>query len=269
MNKGTPEKKASKTKSILSYLFPCCSETLLESEDNNIVNKIDFSTLPLLSEIKVDHSFDRSKSKAIMIRKRSEKLSLLFKKNICNCANIKEKKNANEIEHLKLDRIKENKKISLEKKAKLAENFRLLNSLCKYKKNEIFFLKYNSHAILCKLTYQNFKFPTLKVKKQTFTKSLVKLDGKFEEEKKKKEYDEKKNIFSLFHQGIRLDIEGFEKALPEKICQYFAKKIMKNSVVLDGFCGIGSSSIQVSLNKKFKKKKNNLFWISLLSKITL
>lgn len=238
----------SKAQSILRYFFPCCTETSFENDDILIDNK-ESSHVPLLSEISVDQTVDRNKSK-LMIRKRSEKLSLLFKKNICNCQSLKEKNKKNERANFKLERINENKKISVEKKTKLAENFRLLNSLCKYKKNEIFFLKYNLHAILCKLTYQNFKFPTLKTKKQAQTKSLIKLDDKFEEEKKKKEFDEKKNMFTLFHQGIRLDSEGFEKTLAEKICQYFAKKIMKNSVVLDGFCGIGAASIQVFPNKK-------------------
>lgn len=240
----------SKAQSILKYFFPCCTESSFENDDIFTDNKQKSHT-PLLFDYSVDQTVDRDKSK-FMIRKRSEKLSLLFKKNICNCQSIKEKyKKEEKTNNYKLEKINENKKISAEKKAKLAENFRLLNSLCKYKKNEIFFLKYNLHGILCKLTYQNFKFPTLKTKRQAQTKSLIKLDEKFEEGKKKKEFDEKKNLFSLFHQGIRLDSDGFEKTLAEKICQYFAKKIMKNSVVLDGFCGIGAASIQV-----FRKKNN-------------
>ena len=247
MNNKTPRGN-SKAQSILRYFFPCCAETSFE--DDILTDNKESSHVPLLSEISVDQTVDRCKSK-FLIRKRSEKISLLFKKNICNCPSIKEKKKKDEQgNNFKLDQIRINKKISVEKKAKLAENFRLLNSLCKYKKNEIFFLKYSLHGILCKLTYQNFKFPILKTKRQTQTKSLIKLDYKFEEEKKKKEFDEKKNLFSLFHQGIRLDSDGFEKTLAEKICQYFAKKIMRNSVVLDGFCGIGAASIQVFRNKK-------------------
>ena len=57
------------------------------------------------------------------------------------------------------------------------------------------------------------------------------------------------NIFSLYEKGVKLDTENFEKACPENLAKYIAKKVKKAgfSMIIDAFCGIGGNSIQVLL----------------------
>lgn len=192
---------------------------------------------------------------------------VLFKKTMCNCEFLKELNKNNDLYYIEnkshYDKLLNNKKMNPEKKKRLSDNFRVLNILNKFPKNRVFLMKYNSSAILCKITYQNFKFPFIRKKVKAGTRSLMvkkpstntnepnlnvinqllQTDDKFDNPIE--QIDEKLNIFSKFHQGIKINSDSFDKILPEKVCEYLAKKIKKNSFVLDGFCGVGAASIQV------------------------
>ncbi len=181
-----------------------------------------------------------------------------FKKTLCNCEFLKELNRNNELFFIEntshYDKLLSNKKMNPEKKKRLSENFKVLNSLNKYPKNRVFLLKYNNSGILCKISYQNFKFPFAKKKFQP-TRSLTagktmensNENSKGKEVKIVEEFDEKLNLFSKYHQGIKIDSDSFEKILPEKVSNYLAKKHKKNSLIIDGICGIGTNAIQVFL----------------------
>ena len=60
-------------------------------------------------------------------------------------------------------------------------------------------------------------------------------------------YDNPINIFSLYDKGIKLDTDNWEKACPERLAKYIAKRARNSHfhVILDAFCGIGGNAIQV------------------------
>ena len=92
-------------------------------------------------------------------------------------------------------------------------------------------LKNNPTPILLKIVTKIFIFPLIYL----IVKPL-------------EEIDEKLNLFSKYHQGMKVDSDSFEKALPEKVANYIANKFKKNSLVIDGVCGIGGNTIQVFID---------------------
>lgn len=57
-----------------------------------------------------------------------------------------------------------------------------------------------------------------------------------------KYWDRRYDLFSRFDSGIKVDEEGLFSVTPEEIALHQAKK-MNCKIVVDGFCGIGGSSI--------------------------
>lgn len=244
---NTPPSKRNFIKWICNcFSFPSKSENSKETQINSDEN---YKHNPLLN---FDQNLSQKTNKSIKINEKGKIEKKYSINNICNCQskNINNK-NSFYVEDAHYEKIINNKKLNPEKKARLSENFRVLNSLNKYKKNELFFLKYNSNILLCKITYKNFKLQTSKLTRPKTTKSLINKNPpksilSCENKTEIKEFDERLNIFSLYHEGIKIDSDSYEKTLPEKICMYFAKKVQKNSTILDAFCGIGSASIQVN-----------------------
>ena len=206
------------------------------------------------------------------------KASNLFKKTLCNCEFLKELNKNNEMFYIEnishYDKLLSSKKINPEKKKRLSENFKVLNILNKYPKNRVFLLKYNSSGLLCKITYKNFKFPIAKKKVRPGTKSLMvnkkpnpntpdsnigQLLQATDEIKPIEEVDDKLNLFSKYHQGIKIDSDSFEKILPEKVSSYLAKKFKKNSLIIDGISGVGGNHIQVVILYIYKFRYLNIF----------
>lgn len=52
--------------------------------------------------------------------------------------------------------------------------------------------------------------------------------------------------FTLFDEGIKMDMEGWYSVTPEKIAAHIAERC-RTDVVIDAFCGVGGNSIQFAL----------------------
>ncbi|KAL5255634.1 hypothetical protein ACHWQZ_G011015 [Mnemiopsis leidyi] len=62
----------------------------------------------------------------------------------------------------------------------------------------------------------------------------------------KKYWSQRYRLFSLFDEGIKLDLESWHSVTPERIAQHIACR-MACDVVVDGFCGAGGNAIQLAL----------------------
>lgn len=258
------------TQSFLARLCPCCFFPETSPRNNAKVsayihkNPQNSMKDPLLMPHHENPLFGlKPKLKASALQANQNNNS--FKRNVCNCEFLKEINKNNEHFYIDntshYDKLLNTKKMNPEKKKRLSDNFKVLNTLNKYPKNKVFLLKYNSSGVLCKITYKNFKFPFVKKKCKPGTRSLMSKHGskqntpdanigqllQSDENNIVEEVDERLNLFTKFHQGIKIDSDSFEKILPEKVANYIAKKFHKNSVIVDAICGIGSVSIQVDL----------------------
>lgn len=270
----SPQHQRPQNSSFIAKLCSCCF--FLHQKPNPISKKTSSSSQVKKSILPIKEPLMMENNPIINLKPQLKKnptdskcfQNNMFKKSLCNCEFLKELNKNNELFYIEntshYDKMLNNKKMNPEKKKRLSENFRVLNIINKYPKNRLFFLKYNSSAILCKITYKNFKFPFQRKKPKAGTRSLMvkrpvqvnensnnMIAQLLQNEDKKEitieEVDEKLNIFSKFHQGIKINTDSFEKTLPEKVCQYLTSKLKKNSYVIDGFCGIGAASIQLAL----------------------
>lgn len=251
-------------------LFSCCfysttpSNSTPKSSSNSQKNTANSIKEPLIKENKNPLLGLSTKQKQSTKKQVNE--STLNKKNICNCEFLKELNRNNELFYIEnpshYDKLLTNKKMNPERKRRLTENFKVLNCLNKYPQNKVFLLKYNSSGIFCKITYKNFKFPFVRKKNKHNTKSLLVKKVVNNPEKSNfamgqllmtevvansEEVDERLNIFSKYHQGIKIDSDCYDKILPEKVSNYLAKKVAKNGIVVDGVCGVGGNAIQVNI----------------------
>uniref|UniRef100_A0A183HGT1 Trimethylguanosine synthase n=1 Tax=Onchocerca flexuosa TaxID=387005 RepID=A0A183HGT1_9BILA len=64
-----------------------------------------------------------------------------------------------------------------------------------------------------------------------------------------KYYNQRFRLFSKLNEGILMDREGWYSVTPERIAAHIADRvvIMKDTVVLDGFAGVGGNCIQFAL----------------------
>jgi len=277
--------------SFLSKLCPCCffpeisTSNPTKSASNSCKNPSNSMKDPLLpsNENPIFGLKPKLKQKTRSPSKQKQINNNLFKKNLCNCEFLKELNKNNENFYIDntshYDKFLNSKKMNPDKKKRLSDNFKVLNTLNKYPKNKVFLLKYNNSGILCKITYKNFKFPFVKKKSKPGTKSMMSkrnsnqntpeshIDLRKQSDESAKlveEVDEKLNIFSKFHQGIKIDTDSFEKILPEKVANYIAKKFRKNSLIIDAISGVGATAIQVFLIN-LKKIKIFLIILALVS----
>ena len=61
-----------------------------------------------------------------------------------------------------------------------------------------------------------------------------------------KYWSQRYRLFSLFDEGIKLDLESWYSVTPERIAQHVAHR-MACDVVVDGFCGAGGNTIQLAM----------------------
>jgi len=66
------------------------------------------------------------------------------------------------------------------------------------------------------------------------------------DEKYNKYWSQRYRLFSLFDEGIRMDVESWFSVTPERIAQHIAYR-MACDVVVDGFCGAGGNAIQLAM----------------------
>ena len=62
----------------------------------------------------------------------------------------------------------------------------------------------------------------------------------------KKYWSQRYRLFSLFDEGIKMDLESWHSVTPERIAQHIAYR-MTCDVVIDGFCGAGGNTIQLAM----------------------
>ena len=66
------------------------------------------------------------------------------------------------------------------------------------------------------------------------------------DEKYNKYWSQRYRLFSLFDEGIKMDVESWFSVTPERIAQHIAYR-MACDVVVDGFCGAGGNAIQLAM----------------------
>ena len=61
-----------------------------------------------------------------------------------------------------------------------------------------------------------------------------------------KYWHQRHRLFSLFDEGIQLDLEGWYSVTPESIAIHIAERC-RSDVVIDAFCGVGGNAIQFAM----------------------
>lgn len=62
----------------------------------------------------------------------------------------------------------------------------------------------------------------------------------------RKYYNQRRRLFSLYDEGVKLDTESWYSVTPEKIAEHIADR-SRCDVVVDAFCGVGGNAIQFAL----------------------
>lgn len=120
------------------------------------------------------------------------------------------------------------------------EKPRFLIDVNEYETDKILLVGRSDKKLLVKIT-------TKKLEYHHYKKSNKEYDIESIDNNIKKYFYDRYLLFSKFDENILLDYESWFSVTPEPIAEDTAKRVKKDSIILDAFCGVGGNSIQVKI----------------------